>query len=145
MCLAPAAKEGGGRLTAGKLYDSCLAAKPPAAGWFSLEDVCRRLARVLLLFYRCLLTEPLQLLSFTWAWNLLWYGRILGALFTLALPVAPVLIVTIELVHTATHANASMLLLCCYLYCHWLPLSDSTAANCRWAQPVPHCSFHLIS
>ena len=85
-------------LTAGALYDACLTAAPPSPGWFTVDDVSRRLFRALLLFYRLLLSEPRALLSFTWAWNLLWYGNIIGVLFTLCLPIMPMVLLAIALV-----------------------------------------------
>jgi len=78
-------------LRAGKLYEICLDASPAGGTWFSIADTSVRAGLAVLLFYRFLVLQPLALLRFAWGWNTLWYGRLIGALLTLYLPLLPVL------------------------------------------------------
>lgn len=92
-------------LTAGALYRLMLDAKPPAGGWFSVADTATRLGLALGAFYWFLLTQPLSLLRFAFGWNSLWYGKALGALLTLWLPVLPFALCGMEV---AKRINESM-------------------------------------
>jgi hypothetical protein len=83
-------------VTAGKLYSGCLHASPPAGGWFSVADTLRRFTLVIFMFYRFLMFSPWSLIRFAFAFNSLWYGRVLGAMLTMLLPVLPVLLCVVE-------------------------------------------------
>ena len=73
MCIAPKLKKPAKNdITAGELYNLCLAAPVPVGGWFSLVDTGSRLLLTIGTFYRFLILEPFSLLYFAWGWNLLW-------------------------------------------------------------------------
>ena len=63
----------GAPLTADKLYQLILEARPPFGGeWFSTIDTATRLGYTVLAFYRFLLLQPWSLLRFAYGWNTLW-------------------------------------------------------------------------
>ena len=64
-------------------------------GWYSVRDIGGRASLTVWFFYRSLLVEPRNLALFAWRWNALWYGRYLGALLFLALPIFPLVILTV--------------------------------------------------
>jgi len=84
-------------LTAGKLYALCMDAKPAGGEWFSMMDTATRLFGAIKAYYRLALTEPIGMTIFVWGWNNLWYGRFLGVLLTMCLPVLPFMIMAVEL------------------------------------------------
>jgi len=86
-----------GSLTAGKLYQEVLEATPPGGAWFSVADTASRLTLTLVAFYFFLLFQPLSLLRFAYGWNTLWYGRALGPVLTLLLPVLPFVLCAVEM------------------------------------------------
>ncbi len=57
--------------------------------WWATYDVASRLALALYTFYYALATQPVTLVRFAKRHNALWWGPLLGPLFTAALPLLP--------------------------------------------------------
>lgn len=85
-------------LVAGELFDAQYSCAPPlGCAWFSIVDMMKRCGLVLMLFYRCLLTQPISFTIFAYRYNKLWFGPVLGPLLVLLLPWWPFVSSAIEL------------------------------------------------
>jgi len=83
-------------LVADDWYRRVLCPEAPAGGWFGLWDCFSRYLLTFILFYWCILTDPIRFATYTYKYNSIWYGAP-GLLLTASFPVLPLAIVVLEL------------------------------------------------
>lgn len=65
--------------------------------WFSFADCFFRYFLTVMVFYWCLFTSPIAFMYYAFFYNMLWYGKLLGGIMTIMMPVAPLMIMVVEL------------------------------------------------